>query len=88
MAEKIMPGGWSEYHELKSEDRVVFNEALEGFVGVKYIPSVVSTQVVAGMNYKYKCIASIPPSDVMWETIIEIFEPLEGKPHIVSIARI
>ncbi|WP_321470969.1 hypothetical protein [Halarcobacter sp.] len=88
MAENTMPGGWSEYHDLTAEDRAVFYEALEGFVGVNYIPSVVSTQVVAGMNYKYKCIASIPPSDVNWETIIEIFEPLEGKPHIVSIARI
>ncbi|RXJ69340.1 hypothetical protein CRV08_04870 [Halarcobacter ebronensis] len=88
MAENTMPGGWSAYHDLTPEDESVFHEALAGFVGVHYTPFAVSTQVVAGMNYKYKCEASMPPSDVIWEVIIEIFKPLHGSAHIVSIIRI
>lgn len=83
-----LPGGWTAYHDLSAEDKVVFDEALKGFVGVHYLPYSVSTQVVAGINYRFKCTASIPPSDVMWEVIIEIFKPLTGDPHIVSITRV
>ncbi|XPV69836.1 MAG: hypothetical protein ACNI25_04505 [Halarcobacter sp.] len=88
MAEITMPGGWSKYHELTAEDRAVFDEALEGFSGVHYSPFLVSTQIVAGENYKYKCEASKPPAEVMWEAILEIFKPLDGKAYIVSITKI
>jgi hypothetical protein len=87
--EKTIVGGWTPYHDLTIEDRMVFNEALKGFVGVKYTPNSVSTQVVAGVNYRFKCMASIPPAEVVWEAIVEIFQPLDGgTPHITSIIRI
>jgi hypothetical protein len=81
-------GGWSPYHNLTTEDKLVFDEALKGFVGVKYTPIAVSTQIVAGTNYRFKCTAQIPPSDVIWEAIVEIFKPLVGNPHITGITRI
>ncbi|AXG75220.1 hypothetical protein DVK85_04160 [Flavobacterium arcticum] len=81
-------GGWSAYHKLTPEDQKVFNEAMKGFVGVKYTPQSVSTQVVAGMNYRFKCIASMPPSEVEWEAIVEIFRPLNGAPYITGIIRL
>ena len=81
-------GGWSPYGPLSLEDRTIFDEALEGFVGVKYTPISVSKQVVAGMNYRFKCEASMPPSDVIWEAIVEIFKPLDGKPYITGIIRL
>jgi len=81
-------GGWTAYHALTVEDEKVFKEALNGFVGVTYSPQSVSTQVVAGTNYRFKCTASIPPSDVEWEAIVEIYAPLTGKPHIISITRL
>ncbi len=42
------------------------------------------------MNYRFKCDASIPLAEVMWEAIIEIFQPLpgEGNPHIVETTRV
>jgi len=83
-----MVGGWSTYHNLTPQDQQVFNEAMKGFVGVKYTPNTVSTQVVAGMNYRFKCTASMPPSDVVWEAMVEIFQPLEGTPYITGIVRI
>mgnify|MGYP003579581385 CR=1 FL=1 len=84
----LVPGGWTKYHKLTPEDEVVFKEATQGLVGVKYTPQEVSTQVVAGTNYRYRCTASIPPAQVIWEAIVEIFKPLDGKPYITSIHRI
>lgn len=81
-------GGWTSYHKLTPEDKLVFDEALKGFVGVKYTPNTVSTQVVSGTNYRYKCTASVPPAEVVWEAIVEIYKPLNGKPYITGIIRI
>jgi hypothetical protein len=81
-------GGWSPSHNLTAEDKIVFDEALHGFVGVKYTPNTVSTQVVAGTNYRFKCTAQVPHSEVVWDAIVEIFRPLTGKPHITGIVRI
>lgn len=82
-------GGWSPYAPLTAEDRKVFDEAMAGLVGVNYSPQLVSKQVVAGMNYRFKCEASMPPSMVIWEAIVEIFQPLgDQKPHVVGIIRL
>ncbi|MES2654924.1 MAG: hypothetical protein V4620_05000 [Bacteroidota bacterium] len=81
-------GGWTPYHSLTPADKKVFTEAMAGFVGVTYTPQTVSTQVVAGTNYRFKCTASIPPADVIWEAIVEIYQPLSGKPHVVGIIRL
>lgn len=81
-------GGWTAYHPLTPEDQQVFKEALNGFIGVNYEPSEVSTQLVNGTNYRYKCTASIPPAEVVWQAIVEIYKPINGKPHIVSIIRL
>lgn len=78
-------GGWSAYHPLTEKDKQVFAEALNGFVGVHYTPNSVSTQIVNGTNYRFKCTASIPPAEVVWEAIIQIYAPLEGKPYITHI---
>lgn len=87
-AEAIIVGGWSKYHKLTPEDKLVFDEAMKGMVGVKYTPESVSTQVVAGMNYRFKCSASMPPADVIWEAIVEIYQPLDGKPYVTGITRL
>jgi hypothetical protein len=81
-------GGWTKYHSLTPADAEVFKIALAGFVGVTYDPNTVATQVVAGMNYRFKCTASIPPADVIWEAIVEIYKPLSGEPHITGVIRI
>jgi len=87
--EQILLGGWTPYHDLSPEDKKVFDEALKGFVGVTHTPTQVATQVVAGTNYRYRCTASMPPAQVVWEAIVEIFQPLDGgKPYITSIHRI
>lgn len=81
-------GGWTAYHALTEKDRTVFNEALAGFVGVHYQPEKVSTQIVAGTNYRFKCLASVPPALVVWESVVEIYQPFNGVPHIIGITRV
>ena len=78
-------GGWTPYHELTANDQKVFKEAMNGFVGVDYTPYLVSTQVVNGTNYRYKCSASNPPAEVMWEAIVQIYAPTNGKPYVTHI---
>jgi hypothetical protein len=81
-------GGWTPYNPLTPTDTKVFKEALAGFVGVTYNPKSVATQVVNGTNYRFKCDASVPPSEVIWEAIVEVYQPLNGQPHITGIVRI
>jgi len=88
METQELVGGWTKYHTLTPADQKVFDEAMRGFVGVKYTPQEVSTQLVNGINYRFRCIASMPPSQVVWEAIVEIYAPIEGVPHVVSIHRI
>lgn len=88
VAQAPIVGGWTAYHPLTASDQKVFAEAMKGFVGVKYTPQTVSTQVVAGTNYRFKCTASIPPALVVWEAIVEIFDPLNGAPYVTGIVRL
>lgn len=88
MSAQVILGGWSPYRPLTAEDRQVFDEALNGLVGVHYQPNEVSTQVVDGMNYRFKCTASQPPAEVIWEAIIEVYQSPGGRPHIVQITRV
>jgi hypothetical protein len=85
---ELLLGGWTSFHPLTPNDKQVFDEALKGFVGVNYTPTAVSTQVVSGTNYRFKCKAQVPGSEVMWEALVEIFAPLQGMPHITGIVRI
>ena len=84
----IIGGGWTPYRPLTSDDKTLFDQAMEGFTGVSYIPFLVATQVVAGINYKFKCNSSLPGSAGGREAIVEIFAPLDGEPYLTGIHRI
>ena len=81
-------GEWTKYHALTPEDQQVWDEAMKGFVGVKYTPETVATQLVNGTNYRFRCIASMPPAEVVWEAIVDIYQPINGVPYITGIQRI
>jgi hypothetical protein len=91
MAELTLTGGvgaWTLYHNLTPADEAVFQEATQGFVGVNYSPNQVATQLVNGTNYRFKCTTSMPPALVVWESIVDIFQPIDGKPYITGIHQI
>ena len=85
----VLVGGWTAYHKLSAKDQDAFNQALEGFVGVQYTPFEVSTQVVAGTNYRFKCKTTVPlPKPIHGEAVVQIFQSLDGSAHITSITPI
>ncbi|WP_196889955.1 hypothetical protein [Aureivirga sp. CE67] len=82
-------GGWSPYEPLTAESKFVFAEATERIEGVVYTPFKVSTQVVAGMNYRFRCEAQIVyPGAKPYLVIMQVFKPLHGKAVITSIEKI
>ena len=85
-----MVGGWTEYHtNISPEEMEVFETALGGLDGVTYYPLAVSTQVVAGMNYSFFCNAQVVyPNAPNEAAMVNIYNPLDGEPHITSIDRI
>jgi hypothetical protein len=85
----VLVGGWTAYHKLTAEDQAVFNQAMKGFVGVQYTPFEVSTQVVAGTHYRFKCKTTVPlAKPIHGEAVVQIFQSLDGSAHITSITPI
>lgn len=89
LSEDAIAGGWSSWHALDKESMAVFTEATEGLLGVTYTPLEVSTQVVAGMNYRYRCNAEVISKEHdNYRVIMEIFKPLTGDAIITHMERI
>ncbi len=84
-----MAGGWTPFKSLDSNDKKVFNEAMEGHVGVTYTPEKVSKQVVNGTNYRFSCQAKpVTMSGHEYPVIVKIHAPLHGKARIEEIERV
>ena len=80
-------GAFGEDRALTAEDRAVFDEAMEGLMGVSYEPLLVSTQVVAGLNYRFTAEATVVAPDAQpTKVFIYIFQPLgDEPPELVEI---
>lgn len=79
-------GGWSVFKSLTQEDKEVFDKAMNGILGVKYEPLLVSTQVVAGENFKYLCNATVVTKDpITSHKMVQIFRSLENEVSVTSI---
>jgi len=87
--ENQLVGGYSAERDVTPEDLELFNQAMEGLVGVVYEPTKVATQVVAGMNYRFTATATpVVPNPEPYTVHITIFKPLEGAPELSGIERI
>lgn len=82
-------GAYSDYScNISPEAQKVFDTAFSGFVGVRYTPIAVATQVVAGINYSFLCNSKgVYPGATNQVAIVNIYQPLEGDPHITEIRR-
>jgi len=82
----MIAGGWSKFRALTAEDKDVFERAMKGLVGVSYEPLLVSTQVVAGENFKYLCNATLVIQEpTTSHKMVQIFRSLENEVSITSI---
>jgi hypothetical protein len=89
MSESIA-GGWSTFScDITKEANEVFETALKGLVGVEYRPVAFATQVVSGVNYSFFCNAkAVYPGTPDEAAMVDIYQPLDGSPHITEITRI
>ncbi|HHQ4553854.1 TPA: hypothetical protein ACSPZ7_002022 [Aeromonas veronii] len=56
---------------------------------MQYVPFEVSTQVVAGTNYRFKCKSTVPLAQpIHGEAVVQIFQSLDSSAHIPSITPI
>lgn len=86
MEKAVVPGGWTPFRPVDAESRAVFETAMHGWVGVGYTPREVSTQVVAGMNYRFICDAQVVyPGAPKYEALVTIYQSPGGEPHVVDI---
>jgi hypothetical protein len=83
-------GGWTTYSCQITEDASkIFEEAFQGFVGVSYTPVAFATQLVSGTNYSFFCNAkAVYPNAPNQAAMVDIYQPLEGLPHITEITPI
>ncbi len=82
-------GTWQEAESpaMTDEAKAAFSKAAEGFVGVDYVPvALLSTQTVAGTNYRILCEATtVYPGAEMHYAVVSVFESLEGNANIISV---
>jgi membrane protein required for beta-lactamase induction len=70
-------GAFGEERDLNEEDLEVFEQALYGYVGMTFEPISVSSQVVAGMNYRFTVLAT--------ETYADAYEHKEVEPKLMYL---
>lgn len=79
---------WSDDRTLSTTDQQVFNAAMQGFVGVTYIPQSVSNIKSGDTSYyRFDCTASMPPSLLTWKVTLEVEHISEGNTFITGIKR-
>ena len=83
-------GGWETVSDpaVTDEIRVLFDKAMEGLLGVNYLPVVyLGKQIVAGCNHAILCQATTvyPGAAPRW-VIVYLYENLEGGVEITDIS--
>lgn len=82
-------GAWTPNRPLEDEDFKVFDQAISVFRDVQYTPLEVSTQLLAGTNYRFRCCAKVmTETPVEFDAEVCIFRPLEGNPCVTQIIRL
>lgn len=84
----MLVGGFSESRAMTAEDSAVFAAATKDYAYLNLKPVVVSTQVVAGLNYMFEC--KMKAFGGAEETVfVKIFKPLpnQGEPQLISVEK-
>lgn len=89
-SKETVVGGYTKQRRLSDEEKLLFESVAQEVAGVKYTPMNVSTQVVAGTNYRFLCKGKSPErGGEKFYAVITIHKPLpqQGEPRIISIER-
>lgn len=90
MANESMTGAWNGFSfTITPEAKSVFDQALKGFVGVRYTPLAFAIQVVSGLNYCFLCEGqTVYPGGSEFAALLYVYAPPGGVPHIPHITGI
>ncbi len=86
----VIPGGWTVHKKMDAEGQKVLKEAIGKRIGVRYEPVAYATQVVAGLNYCYLCIA-LPvtgKTQMPYFCSVTFYKSLDGKYNNFKIQKI
>jgi len=84
--EKSPPGGYTANRAITKEELAMFQKVMKDLLGVKYEPTLVATQVVAGTNYRFTAKATpVVPKAKSKTVYVYIFKSLEGTAELVKI---
>ena len=90
--ETELVGEWTqlEFPTMTTEAQAAFDKAMEGLVGVNYVPvELLGTQVVAGTNYRILCNATgVYPGAEPYQAIVTIYQDLDGNAKILEITEL
>jgi hypothetical protein len=82
-------GAWQEAQSpaMTDEAKAAFEKATEGLLCVDYVPvALLSTQVVAGTNYRILCEATeVYPGAETHYAVMTVYEGLDGSANILSV---
>lgn len=88
--DELAMGGWQEAASpaLTEDALAAFRKATNGLLGVDYTPvALLSTQVVAGTNYRILCEATaVYPGAETHYVVMTIYESLDGTASILSVS--
>lgn len=79
-------GGFSPEREVTEEEKDMLKEVTKGG-SVIYTPLSVSTQVVAGLNYKFSCKYEDSADGSKGECKVTVFKPLNGEPSVLNVEK-
>ena len=86
----VLDGGWqvAEDTAITEERQELFDRALNGLLGVSYVPvAYLGSQVVAGMNHCFLCQATVVyPGAQTRLVLVYLYEDLTGHAEITRIA--
>lgn len=86
---EMMAGAYSDQRPLDENALKAFHAAIDGkYDYLNLTPISVSSQVVAGMNYRFVCTQQMGDEDVN-EVLVKIFAPLPGRgePELIEVVR-
>lgn len=85
----ILSGGYTKTEAINDEAKKVFDEAMNGLVGVGYTPLAFATQVVNGTMYRFFCSATlIVANPTYYDAYVYIYAPTSGPAVIHEIHQI
>jgi hypothetical protein len=82
-------GGYTAFKEISDEERTMLEDILKGFSGSGFNVKYVSTQLVAGINYKFAGTQNmITKNALKYPVLLTVYKPLFDYPVITGVEKV